>query len=119
MNEHEYLSINGISQSINNSAQELFTDRHIDNSTSSFDNVSLFDQLVITKHHNTNIVRLQVQRHSLNKKVKIMPCKYAVIKDLHTFLGTTHHKTEPKLLPIYSTQSYRLSFAICPKLLLI
>lgn len=86
MNKHEYLSIDGISQSIDNSAQKLFTNRHIDNSTCSFDDVSLFDQLVIPKHHNTNIVRLQVQWHTLDKKAVIKAMQPRGVKTLNTFL---------------------------------
>lgn len=63
-----YLSINSISQSIDDTAQELLTNRHVHNSAGSLDNVAFLDQLVVTEHDNTDIVRLQVQRHALEKR---------------------------------------------------
>ena len=63
-----YLSIDSISQSIDDAAQELLTNGHVHNSTGSLDNVALLDQLVVTKHHNADVVRLQVQRHALKKR---------------------------------------------------
>lgn len=67
-----YLSINSIAQSIHHTAKQLLTNRNIHNGTSSLHNITLLDQLVITKHHNSNVVRLQVQRHALIENVQLV-----------------------------------------------
>ena len=61
-----HLAINGISQSVDDSAKQLKTDWDVNNSSSTFHDVALLDQLVITKYYNTDIVWLQVQCHALN-----------------------------------------------------
>ena len=60
-----YLAVDGISQSVDDAAQQLHADWYVDNGSSSLDNVTFLDQLVITEHDNTDVVRLQVQRHAL------------------------------------------------------
>jgi len=63
-----HLAVDGISQSIHYSAQQLLAHRHIHDGAGSLHNVALLDQLVVTKHHHTNIVWLQVQSHTLRSK---------------------------------------------------
>lgn len=65
------LAINGVSQSVHNAAEQLLSDRNVHDSSCSLDNVTLLDELVITEHHNTNVIRLQVQRHSLRGEAKV------------------------------------------------
>lgn len=62
---HIYLPINSISQSIYNTTQKLITNRNIHNGASSLYNVTLLDEFVITEHHDTNVIWLQVQSHTL------------------------------------------------------
>merc|ERR1712088_732312 len=51
------LAINGVAESINNTAKDLGTHGDIHDSSGSLDNISLLDELVITEDDNTNIVR--------------------------------------------------------------
>lgn len=62
-----HLSIDGISQSVHHTAEQLLTNRDIHDGTSPLHDVALLDQLVVTEHDNTNVVRLQVQRHALQR----------------------------------------------------
>lgn len=64
------LAINGVSQSIHNTAEQLLSDWNIHDSSCSLDDVTLLDEFVVTEHHNTNVIRLQVQRHSLRREAK-------------------------------------------------
>lgn len=64
------LAINGVSQSIHNTAEQLLSDGNIHDSSCSLDDVTLLDEFVVTEHHNTNVIRLQVQRHSLRREAK-------------------------------------------------
>lgn len=64
------LAINGVSQSVYNTAEQLLSDRNIHDGSCSLDDVTLLDEFVVTEHHNTNVIRLQVQRHSLRGEAK-------------------------------------------------
>ena len=46
-------------------AEQTVADRHVDDGACSLDDVALSDDLVVTEHDNTHVVRLQVQSHSL------------------------------------------------------
>merc|ERR1719341_1960804 len=65
------LAVNGVTQSINNTSEDLVTNGDIHNGSSSLDNVSLLDELVITEHDNTNVVRLQVEGHALESRAEL------------------------------------------------
>merc|ERR1719341_996162 len=65
------LAVNGVTQSINNTSEDLVTDGDINNGSGSLDNVSLLDELVITEHDNTNVVRLQVEGHALESRAEL------------------------------------------------
>ena len=41
-------SINGVTQSVNDTAQKLGTDGNVDNGTSTLDHITFLDQLVVT-----------------------------------------------------------------------
>lgn len=58
-------AIDGITQSIDNTAEQLITDWDVDNGTGTLDNIALLDELVVTEDHNTNVVGLQVEGHAL------------------------------------------------------
>merc|ERR1719320_614099 len=58
------LSIDGVTETVNNSSQKFFTNWHIDNGSGPLDGVTFFDVSVVTKHDNTDIVLLQVQSHT-------------------------------------------------------
>merc|ERR1719431_2102804 len=65
------LAVNGVTQSINDTSKDLVTNGDIHNGSSSLDNVSLLDELVITEHDNTNVVRLQVEGHALESRAEL------------------------------------------------
>lgn len=65
------LAIDGVSQSIHNAAEQLLSDRNVHDSSCSPDNITLLDEFVVTEHHNTNVISLQVQRHSLRGEAKV------------------------------------------------
>ena len=65
------LAVNGVTQSVNDTAEDLSADGDINNSSSPLDDISLLDELVITEHHNTNIVGLQVERHALQSGAEL------------------------------------------------
>ena len=65
------LAVNGVTQGIDNTSKDLVTNGNIHNCSSSLDNVSLLDELVITEHDNTNIVRLQVKGHALESRAEL------------------------------------------------
>ena len=74
------LSVDGISQSVHHTAKQLLTHRNIHNGPSPLYDVTLLDQLVITEHHNTNVVRLQVQRHTLvDNNVNLLANNFTII----------------------------------------
>lgn len=60
-------AVDGVTQGINDTAKKLLTDRNVDDGTSTLDDVTFLDQLVVTEHDNTNVVRLQVESHTLRQ----------------------------------------------------
>lgn len=61
-----HLAVNGVSQSIDDSAKKFQSNWDVNDGTGSLDNVTFLDQLVVTKDDNTYVVRLQVQSHALD-----------------------------------------------------
>lgn len=59
------LAVDGVTQSIDNTAEQFITDWDVDNGTGTLDNIALLDELVVTEDHNTNVVGLQVEGHAL------------------------------------------------------
>merc|ERR1719414_1536899 len=64
-------SINGVSQSIDNTAKKLRADRDVDNSACPLNNVTLLDELVVTKDDDTDVVGLQVKSHTLESRAEL------------------------------------------------
>merc|ERR1711881_709716 len=65
------LAVEGVSKRVDDSSQKLGANRHIDNGTSSSDDIALLDLSIVTKDDNTDVVRLQVERHTLDAAVKL------------------------------------------------
>merc|ERR1719341_2173014 len=65
------LAVNWVTQGINDTSKDLVTDGDIHNGSGSLDNVSLLDELVITEHDNTNVVRFQVEGHALESRAEL------------------------------------------------
>ncbi len=62
-------AVDGVTQSVDDTSKELQTNRDVDDGTSTFNNVALFDELVVTEDDDTDVVGLQVKRHSLFQKM--------------------------------------------------
>jgi hypothetical protein len=58
------LSVNGVSESVDDSAQKSRSDGNIHNLTSSLDSVSFLDQSIVTENGDTDIVGFQVKTHA-------------------------------------------------------
>ena len=63
-----YLSIDRVAQSIDNATEETRADWDVDDGTSTPDDVTLLDGLVVTENDNTDIVGFQVQGHTLQAR---------------------------------------------------
>mmetsp|Transcript_17320 Transcript_17320/g.24659 ORF Transcript_17320/g.24659 Transcript_17320/m.24659 type:complete len:292 (+) Transcript_17320:580-1455(+) len=57
-------SINGLTNSVDNTSKKLLTNRNIHNSSSTLDGVSLKNITIVTEDHNSDVVLLQVKGHT-------------------------------------------------------
>lgn len=64
------LTINGITEGIDDTAEQLFTDWDVDDGTGTLDDVTFLDQLVVTEDDNTDVVGFQVKSHTLKSAGK-------------------------------------------------
>ena len=55
------LSVEWITEGIDNTSEDFWTDWNIDDSTSSLDGITFFDESIVTENDNTNVVSFQVQ----------------------------------------------------------
>lgn len=62
------LSVDGVTERVDDTTQELHTDGDVDNGTGSLDRVTLLDGPVGTEDGDTDVVGLQVQGHTLNTR---------------------------------------------------
>jgi len=60
------LSVNGVSESVNDTSEQLRTDWDIDNLASTLDGVALFDETIVTEDGDTDVVGFQVKTHPTN-----------------------------------------------------
>ena len=58
------LAVNGVTEGVDDTAQEFGTDGNLDNLSSSLDGISLSDEPVVTEDGDTDIVGLEVKTHS-------------------------------------------------------
>jgi len=65
------LAVDGVTEWVDNSAEELWADWHIDDGAGSSDDVALLDLSIVTEHDDTDVVWLQVERHTLDATVKL------------------------------------------------
>lgn len=56
-----------ITQSIYYTSQKFISYWDIDDSSCTFDDITFFDEFVVTEDYNTNIVGFQVEGHTLNE----------------------------------------------------
>jgi hypothetical protein len=60
------LSIDGVTESIDDTAEQLHADRHVDNLSSTLDGLALLDETVRTEEHNTYLAGFEVHAHALD-----------------------------------------------------
>merc|ERR1719431_2446745 len=100
------LAINGISKSINNTTKHFHTNGDIHDGTSSLDDISLLDQFVITEDDHTDIVRLQVEGHTLESGAEFhhLLC-LDVLKSINTSNTVSNREHTTSLLKVDSGSS--------------
>ena len=59
------LAIDGVTQSVDDTAEQFQTNWNVDDGTGTLDDVTFLDQLVVTEDDDTDVVGLQVESHSL------------------------------------------------------
>jgi hypothetical protein len=62
------LAIDGVTESINDTAKKLRANRDINNLAGTLNSLTLLDETVGTKQHNTNLAGLKVHAHTLNTR---------------------------------------------------
>jgi len=62
------VAVNWVAEGIDNTSEETLADWDIDNGTSTLDDVTFLDQLVVTENDNTDISRFQVEGHTLKAR---------------------------------------------------
>jgi len=55
------LAVKWVTEGIDNTSEDFWTDWNIDDSTGSLDGITFFDESIVTENDNTNIVSFQVQ----------------------------------------------------------
>jgi hypothetical protein len=60
------LSIDGVTEGIDDTAQKSLTDGEIDNVTGTLDGITLANETIVTEDDNTDVVSLQVHGHTLD-----------------------------------------------------
>jgi len=59
------LTVDGVTEGIDNTTEKTGTDRNVDNGTSTLDSVTFLDQTIVTENDNTDVIGLQVKSHTL------------------------------------------------------
>jgi len=62
------LAVNGVTESIDDTAKETRSDGNVDNLTGTFDGVTLLDETIVTENGDTNVVGFQVQTHATDTR---------------------------------------------------
>eukprot|EP00298_Acanthocystis_sp_HF-20_P012400 c19866_g1_i1.p3 GENE.c19866_g1_i1~~c19866_g1_i1.p3 ORF type:complete len:196 (-),score=-78.51 c19866_g1_i1:160-747(-) len=65
------LTIDGVTKSINDAAQQGITDGHVNDGTSTLDNIAFLDGSVRAEHDNTDIVVFQIESHTLDSGAEL------------------------------------------------
>lgn len=61
-------AVNGVTESVDDTAEETGADRDIDNLASTFYGVALLDETIVTENGDTNVVGFQVQAHATDTR---------------------------------------------------
>ena len=65
------LTVDGLTESIDDTAEHAGTDGNVDDRTGSLDNISFLNFSIVTKHDNTNVVGFEVEGHTLDAGVEL------------------------------------------------
>lgn len=60
------LAVDGVTQSVNDTAEQAGADGDVDNLAGTLDRVALLDETIVTENGDTDIVGFQVQAHALD-----------------------------------------------------
>lgn len=60
------LAVDGVAESVDDAAQQLHTNGNVDDGASTLNDIAFFDEFVVTKDDDTDIVGFQVEGHSLS-----------------------------------------------------
>merc|ERR1719337_360323 len=63
-------AVDGVTEWINDSSEEFWSDWDVDDSTGSSDDITFFDFSIVTEDDNTDVVWFQVQSHTFDSGVK-------------------------------------------------
>ena len=65
------LSVDGVSEGVDNATEHALANGDIDNGAGSLDNVALLDLSIGAKDDNTDVVCFQVESHALNSRLEL------------------------------------------------
>ena len=60
------LAVDRVAESVDDATQQLGSDRHVHDGARALDDIALANKLIVTEHDHTDVVRLQIERHTLN-----------------------------------------------------
>ena len=60
------LAVDGVTQSVNDTAEQARSDGNVDNLAGTLDRVAFLNQTIVTENRHTDIVGFQVQAHALD-----------------------------------------------------
>lgn len=65
------LSVDSVTEGVDDTAEETLTDRDIDNGTGSLDDITFLDLSIVTKDDDTDVVSLEVKSHTLDAGLEL------------------------------------------------
>ena len=65
------LTVDGLTESVDDTAEEALANWDVHNGSGSLHNIALLNFSVVSEHHNTNVVGLQVEGHTLDTGVEL------------------------------------------------
>merc|ERR1740139_2064024 len=65
------LSIDSVTEGVNDSAEHTLADGNINDRSGSLDDIALLNFSIVTQDDNTDVVRLQVQSHALHSRLEL------------------------------------------------
>merc|ERR1740139_391207 len=65
------LSIDSVTEGVNDSAEHALTDGNINDRSGSLDDIAFLDFSIVTQNDDTNVVGLQVESHALDSRLEL------------------------------------------------